>query len=72
MKDETKPTRGKVAIGAAILGLAAGVLGALMWGLGMMAIGVQPAPMNLIGAFGFVTIGFITTAIIGCEFTFYR
>jgi hypothetical protein len=72
MENKPETTRGKMALGVAIVGLGAGAVGAMMCGFGMMAIGVQPAPMNLIGAFGFVTIGFITVAVIGAEIWYFR
>lgn len=64
MADRIEITPGKVAFGATIVALAAGSVAALMWGLGMMAIGQQPEPMNLIGAFGFVVVGIIAAGTV--------
>jgi hypothetical protein len=64
MENKVEITPSKVAFGATIVSLAAGSVAALMWGLGMMAIGIQPAPMNLIGAFGFVTIGCVAATTV--------
>lgn len=70
MADKVEITPGKVAFGATIIALAGGSVAALMWGMGMMAIGMQPAPMNLIGAFGFVTVGLLVATTVLVHFDF--